>query len=89
MLKFLEKEQGGDSQRDSLEGGSSYGDLEDNASYSPIRSKKQTMDILKGKMNQPMEKKELAWLEKELQKVAREKQRLEKEKEKYAERETR
>lgn len=76
VLRFLDKEQG-----------------ELRWSYFYIGCKQiskgcNSVGVLEGKPNPP-EKKELAWLEKELQKVAREKQRLEKEKEKYAERETR
>ncbi len=83
VLKFLDKEQN-DAQRGPIEGPNFYCDLEEGAGAYTPSSRIQTIDIFKNKNN-----KELAWLEKELQKVAREKQRLEKEKEKYAERETR
>lgn len=96
VLRFLDKELGGGDAAaqhlEMVEGINSYGDLEDRSSYLARAAKKQSSgDPMKGAKDggQPGEKKELAWLEKELQKVAREKQRLEKEKEKYAERETR
>lgn len=88
VLRFIEKDQG-ESQRESTEGVIFYDGSENLATYSPLSNKKQVTDVFRGKNDHPVEKKELAWLEKELQKVAREKQRLEKEKEKYAERETR
>jgi hypothetical protein len=88
VSRFLQdKEAGGESSRDTDSVGFYGGDSEDRMSG---RSVAGALKRQGGKTNQPVvEKKELAWLEKELQKVAREKQRLEKEKEKYAERETR